>query len=112
MVTYSAGAPDGSGSFEDASAAISRIIAGAGSGCVLGDMIQSVGVNFEHFWHSRGARVMALPGSRWSVGLPRRDMVLSAIRLRVDSRAMIGLTSAEITRKVLLSALSLSLMVM
>jgi hypothetical protein len=94
--------------------AISDTILGAGSGWVVGDIFQSVGVNFEHFGHCMGVLAMALPGSRWSVGLPRRDMIRSNIRLRVVSRAIIGQTRADVTMKTLVFAIPFprSLMVM
>ena len=94
--------------------AISDTNLGAGSGWVVGDIFQSVGVNFEHFGHCMGALAIALPGSRWSVGLPRRDMIRSNIRLRVVSRAIIGQTRAEVTMKTLVFAIPFprSLMVM
>ena len=88
--------------------AISSIIVGAGSGCAEGDIFQRAGVSFEHFGHCRGALAMALPGSRWSVGLPSRDIILNIIRLRVVSRAIIGHTSADITEKIFLLAMPFS----
>ena len=88
--------------------AISSIIVGAGSGWAEGDIFQRAGVSFEHFWHCRGALAMALPGSRWSVGLPSRDNILSIIRLRVVSRAIIGPTSVDITEKMFLLAMPFS----
>ena len=88
--------------------AISSIIADAGSGWAEGDILQRAGVSFEHFGHCRGALAMALPGSRWSVGLPSRDIILSIIRLRVVSRVIIGPTSVDIAEKMFLLAMPFS----
>ena len=61
--------------------------------------LQRVGDNFEYAGHCRGVLAMELPGSRWSVGLPSRDIIRSIIRLRVVSRAIIGKRRADITEK-------------